>query len=338
MTSELVRRVGIRITIIASALAARVDAQRAEVISPANAKGIVVLCARFSNSEELHSFGLEISLDGQTFADAQVGALRGLRLAGTMVDGSNVGSETVLMVPVVGRFGLGAEGFLFPDEGTYFLRWDIAFKAREVAGLKLAQSVQVDPASKADLDLLAQIGDRRWQSRLLGFEPPEAASKDLLALGVIAALLEYPEHSTGGWGTGDGKLQWGSPLMEVARQFAESSYAPYLAFYAAGVYLEHLAQTPEAKRRLPATKDHDLYHKADEALLFTVERADPFLKPRALCSLAYLRRCGGSWDEAEKYLARAEEQGGGQSNVLRVVHEMRRDILRLKAHAQGDQP
>ena len=341
MSRNSVRRMGIRAGIIAVVLPGIAEPQRAEVVSAATAKGIVVLRASFASRGELHSFALEISLDGQTFVDAEVGALRGLRLSDRMVKGAaNGAQETVLMVPVVGRLGLGAEKFLFPEPGAYKLRWDIAFRDGEVGDLKINQSLYVKPATKPDLEFIARIGDRRFWKEVLGVDPPEGGTTELLALGVIAAALQYAEDDPGEEGSLRGELKWADAWFALAQELPDSSYAPYAGYAGGRIYRGHLGRDLDLAREqiTPRAREHTMYRKAEKALTFAVEHGDAFLRPRALCSLAYLRVCSASWDEAEKYLAQAEEGAGGQGNVLRVINEMRRDVGRLKERSAGHQP
>lgn len=339
MSSRARRRIAIWTSIVAGAASGIADAQRAVVTSPANAKGIVVLRADFPSRGALHSFGLEISLDGHTFVNAAVGPTRGLRLSGEMVEGASdrVG-KTVLAVPVVGRFGATPRGFLFPEPGIYQLRWDIAFRDGEVGTLKIDQTVRVTPPTNPDLEFVARIGHKRFWKEVLALDPPEGSAADLLALGLIGEFLEHAEDDPGEDGSVSGKLEWADPLMDLAKELADSSYAPYGAFYAARLYLQNLIRIPELGNITPLAQKHELYSKANDALLFTLERADSFLKPRTLCTLAYLRLCAASWDDADRFLTEAEECADGQANVLPMIQDIRNDLVRLRERDDPPQP
>jgi len=331
MISKRIYRMTMCTAILSAGTGGSARGQRTEVVSEAHAKGIVVLRASFPTRGELHSFAVEMSLDGESFADARVGPLRGLRLADEMVRGAgDSGAETTLVVPVVGRFDFTPQGFLFSGAGVYELRWDIAFYDREVGDLKIEQTVHVRPPREADLDFIASAGDRHFLKEVFGVEPPEGGTTDLLALAFIGELVRHAVDDPGEEGHVPVKLESAAPLMLVANEHSDSSYAPYTAYYAARIYLQELIRLPGLGNLTPAAADHELYRKADEALRFTVERADPFLKPRALCTLAYLRMCAASWHEAESYLARAEESAGGQGNVLACTKKLRGDLVRIR--------
>lgn len=312
-------------------------AQEAEVVSEAHAKGIVVLRASFLGRGELHSFGLEISRDGETFVNAKAGPTRGLRFSDRMVLGSHGTDQTVLVIPIVGRFGLGSEQFLFDEPGTYELRWDITFKDRDVGDLKIEQTVEVGAPTEADLQFLARAGDRDFHAEIFGVDPPERGTRDLLALGIVSLLLQHAQDDPGEEGSVKGELAWADAMMGLARELPESSYAPYAAFFAGRIYFGHLGKALGPRQITPNAKTNEFYRKADEALRFVVKRGDPFIKPRALCSLAFLRVCVGSWVESERFLTEAEKSAGGQGVVDRVVNKMRYDIRRLKDELVGQE-
>lgn len=314
-----------------------VDAQETRVVSEAHAKGIVVLRASFPSRGELHSFGLEISLDGKTFVNAKAGPTRGLRFSYRMVLGSHTTDQTVLVVPIVGRFGFTPEGFLFEREGIYHLRWDIAFTDRDVGDLRIEQTVVVGAPTEADLQFLARAGDRGFQAEVLGLDPPERGTTDLLALGLISGVLEYAQDDPGEEGRFRGELSWADAMMDLAREFPESSYAPYATFFAGRVYHGHLGKAVEPEIITPDAKKHPFYKKSDEALRFAVDHGDAFLKPRALCSLAFLRACATLWDDAENLLTQSLRTARGQRVIGRVVGKLRRDIPRLKERMQEQQ-
>lgn len=305
-------------------------AQETDLVSEAHAKGIVVLRASFPSRGEVRSFGLEISQDGETFVNAKAGPTRGLRFSHRMVLGSHNTDQTVLVVTIVGRFDFTPEGFLFEREGIYDLRWDIAFKDRDGGVLKIEQTVEVGAPTEADLQFLTRAGDRDFLADVLGVNPPEGGTTDLLALGLIAELLELAQDDPGEEGSLQGKLSWADAMINLAREFPESSYAPYAAFFAGRIYHGHLAKELSPQQITPAAKEQNFYKKSDAALRFAVDHGDPFLKPRALCSLAYLRACATLWDDAETLLAQSVEAAHGQGVVERTAGKMRHDIRQLR--------
>lgn len=314
--------------LVHSAVPAR--GQETDLVSEAHAKGIVVLRASFPSRGELHSYGLEISMDGETFVDANVGPTRGLRFGYKMVRGSHETDPTILIVPVIGRFNFTPQGFLFGTSGTYHLRWNISFKDRDFDGLKIEQTVDVEPATEADLDLLGRMGDRRFLADVLGLNPAQGATPDLLALGLIAELLEHAQDDPGEEGRVEGQPEWADPFMSLAKEYSESSYAPYLAYYAARLYLKDLGRITGSADISPELKKQPLYRKAIEALQFSIVHGDPFLAPRALCSLAFANVLVASWMDAGELLSQAKQRAAGQGAVLSFVEDMQGDLARAK--------
>jgi len=302
-------------------------AEEAGADAPSHAKGIVVLTTNFQSRGEVHSFGLKISREGKEFVDAMAGPTRGMRFSDALVRGGHEGENTVLVVPVVGSFDLAPRGFLFENPGTYHLQWDIAFKDNKVARLEIEQAVQVGPALPADLEFLRRVDAPSFMARAFGAEPSGQPPADLLrALVVIAELLERAEsHPIEGVQCDPG-LPCADELLKLAVELPESSYAPYAAYYAGGMYRAWLERTPESRQVSPALKNHALYQKADEALRFSADHGDPFLKPRALCALAYLRGCSAAWDEADEFLTQATRASSDQGTVHAAVAKLRRDF------------
>jgi len=328
MVSQSKRGIIVRAMLLVAASTTVVQGQRAEVVSEGNAKGIVILAASFPSRGDLHSFGLEVSLDGETFVNAKAGPLRGLRFTGEMIKGAHKTDETILMVPVVARFGLGAEGFLFGKRGTYRLRWDITFRDRTVGDLKIEQTVDVAGPTTADLGFLARIGERHYLTDVLGLNVPEGGDADLLALGMIAELLVHAQDDPGEEAHLEAKPGWADSFVNLAREYSESSYAAYASYFAARIYLQELVSIRALSNITPEARKHPLYAKTEDVLRFTLDHADPFLKPRVLCTLAYLREFAGSWGEAERFLAQAEECLPRQSVITNKVREIHDDIER----------
>ncbi len=203
--------------------------------------------------------------------------------------------------------------------------------------MKIEQTVVVGDPTEVDLKFLARAGDRAFQAKIFGVEPPERGTTNLLALGMIAALLEFAQDDPGEEGHFKGELTWADAMMDLAREFPKSSYAPYAAFFAGRVYHGHLGKAIDPEIITPDEKKHPFYKKSDEALRFAVDHGDAFLEPRALCSLAFLRACATLWDDAENLLTQSLRTARGQGVIGRVVGKLRRDIPRVKEHMQKQQ-
>ncbi len=306
------------------------QAQVVDIVGEAHAKGIVVLRTSFPVRGELHSFGLDIRLDDGSYAPAQTNPLRGHRFSKHMVRGAENTGEVVLLVPVVGRFDLAPFGFLFEEQNTYELRWDIRFKAPGAAPLKIDQTVTVGPSSNADLEFLRRIGDRGFQTKFLGRAPPEQASSELLALGLIGELLLGAQGAPVSDDAARGTLSQGSMLADLAKEIPESSFAPYAAFYAGRIFHGHLREARQLESPSPEAQRHSLYRRSEQALRLAVANGDAFLKPRALCSLAVLHVRAASWTDAEDLLAEALRGAPGQGVIETAVSAMRIDLSRLR--------
>ena len=302
------------------------SAQEARVSLPACAKGIVVVEARFPDQGPLHSFALEIRAGDKGFVGAGAGPLRGTRFVGSLAGSLHEGDTMVAMVPVVARFVPGAEGFLFNEPGTYMLRWDIAFENQGAEPLRIEQAIDVGEPRTEDLQLLAQIGDVDFVADVFGMRFPDHTPTELVQLGVVAQVLEQAQSDPleeGPWGLSTVSAD---ALWRLAEAIPDSSYAAYLAYYAAGVYAAHLSQTPEGRDVSPAAKNHTLYRKADKVFEFVIAHGDCFIKPRALCARAYLRTCAADWDGADRLLRQAVEGADGQGPVRDIVSRMRRQL------------
>ncbi len=310
------------------------SAQQASACASVRAKGVVVCEAQFPTCGEVEWFDFEISTDGEVFKDADPNPSRGMPFGEHLVWNSAEAPNTVLIVPVVGKFGMGSERFLFETPGTYYLRWRVSFVDRQRPALRIDQTLEVGPPFAADLEFLKRIGQRDSVAALFGREPPEKATEELLSVVVAGMLLKRAESDPVDDPDACQEVTRADLLMDVARQLAESSYAPYAAYYAGAIYRQALEGTPQARAISYTTRNHELYGKADEALRFAVQSGDLFLKPRALCALAYLRVCTGAWDEADGLLKQAEEVGAGQGPVQGTAAEVRRQLLQARQEVE----
>ena len=71
--------------------------------------------------------------------------------------------------------------------------------------------------------------------------------------------------------------------------------------------------------------------KADEALALTANRADLYLKPRAIYMQAALVGMRGEWDEMERLLDKASATAPGAGTVQNLVDKARRGLARARA-------
>ena len=332
-----------------------------------HAKGIAVLSLSFASRGEVSGVSLFVSRDGQTYQDSQAGLLRGSPLFTSTADD---GRTTSVLVSLVGRFPYGTYSFLFAEPGTYYLRWGVGFEDNPDAGLKIHQTIEVEPARRCDLDFLARISDARFLRDLLGkdlFEksPAEfrgwvqsASGADYRSLIVIAELLQATRADNALEAARprkdiDDAVTWANALLPLAQQLPESSYAPYAAYYAGCCYSaasltqatdairerrsrgEVFDELQEGKDRADFIKHSEVSAKAFEAFAMAARRADAYLKPRVLYQHGYLRLFAFEFDEAERLLSEAAQAAPGEGAVQGWIDEARAGIEVVKARA-GD--
>ncbi len=124
---------------------------------------------------------------------------------------------------------------------------------------------------------------------------------------------------------------WPDTLLGLAQEFPESSYAPYAAYYAACGYLSCVAQTSKrqhGKMIASVAEESPYYAKAKTALNLCVERADVYLKPRALYMKAFIPLCAARWEQVELALNEAEEQASGEQTIREWVTQLRASAIR----------
>ena len=78
----------------------------------------------------------------------------------------------------------------------------------------------------------------------------------------------------------------------------------------------------------PDARQNPYYEKAEAALSFCVERADVYLKPRALYMKAFLPLCAAQWGQVELTLKEAKEQAPGEETIREWVTQLRASAIR----------
>jgi hypothetical protein len=142
-------------------------------------------------------------------------------------------------------------------------------------------------------------------------------------------------------------LAWADALWPLAKDFAESSYAPYVAYYAGCCYssgaVGKVVETIRSNRTPGKPKDRlqevelgavllkkdDNFGKAFEALSFAIERADVYLKPRALQQKAALQFASGAFKDAEELLVEIERIAPSDALVKFEVEKTRAAIAEV---------
>ena len=270
-----------------------------------------------------------------------------------------------LLVPAfAGPTDYGEIGFAFSRPGTYEVRWQFGSTGVSPVDFAIEQTVEVGVATRADLQFIERLSEPDLLRQLFGEEffarqtdtvreqmlSPSGA--DCRALKVIAQLLkatraDEPGDVVGPRRSMENALKWADSLIGLATEFPESSYAPYAAYYAGCCYLAALTEAMEDMTKERGIKDHSMnqedlqrvtafgkrspyYQKAEQALSLAAERCDPYLRPRVHYFQAFLRLCGGGFEEAGELLDRAVEAGGKRGTIQKVVDTLRRDLVQAK--------
>lgn len=311
-----------------------------------HAKGFNVVHLTFSTHGEVSSVGVSFSQDGETFGSTNAGLPR----PGGLFKSIAVGSETTdVLLCAVGQFRIGS--FVFDVPGTYYFRWVINFENKDIPSVKIDQTIEVEPATPADLDFIAGFGDPSLIRAMFGddfFERQTGnaiehyADAEKRALKVIGRLLtatraknlssaiDRAESTEEQRARADG-------LFELVQHFPDSSYAPYAAHYASLCYsacfAANLAETLRAlpdDQRLPIivskSRINPDYAKAFDAMKFAAERGDAYLKPRAVYQQAGLRMLSGNLDEVDLLLSQADVLAPGDGTLRKLTDEFRERV------------
>jgi len=315
------------------------------------AKAANVISLQLQTRREISDFGLKISLDGETYHNCSVGLPRAWQLFYLI---SQTTRDVTITVPVVGGFSGGVEEFLFIEPGEYWFRWRVKYE-NGVEPTVVEQKVVVSESSDADLAFIKRLADPRvcrlvygpdWFDRHTATQAEHYADPEPRAVKVIGRLLyatrdKTPAGAMGTAGPQGDMVDLGHALLEIAKEIPESSYAPYAAYYAGCCFAstsmyavdeQGQKEASEGRFKDETARRRRLYalHKADplsakgkEAFLFAAERADAYLKARALYQSARLTLSRGELEEADRLLSRAEVEAPGSGTVGDLIHKLR---------------
>jgi len=319
-----------------------------------HAKGANVIELSFANQGEIEYAGAAISRDGVEFHPIE-------GVVASMWSGPS-DCEAVIVLIECPR--MGTCNFVFDSPGTYYLKSGLKFRNEHKPSVVFDRAVTVLPTTHADQGFLDELSDPDLLRHLFGedfFEretdagrerilSPEAA--DFRALTIIRELLEATREKVtweifAGPKWPEERIRfWGDSLSELAKEFPDSSYAPYAAYYAGCCYSamgynrmvkairanrvpgKHKDLVADAKLcRDLAKKDADCAY-ATEMFAFAAERADAYLRPRALYQQASLRVPYGDFDGVDRFLDQAMEAAPGKGTIETMVTKFRADIAK----------
>jgi len=312
-----------------------------------------------ANGEKLSDFELQVTFDGGTFHPLGAGHPRADDLFRSI---QYLDNHIRIMVVLIGNLQY-SNGIFFPERaGEYLFRWKVVLDEENAGPQWIESRIIFAPTDHADLAFLQRIADSRTtkllfgedffgrqgqatRERLLGPKGP-----DIRALMPIFELLEATRAREPGDVVRPRKsiengLRWADSLFELAREFPDSSYAPYAAYYAGCCYLTAVEAAikkvqmetgngqgdggmtgSDWQALLAVGRANPNYAKADEAMKFAVEKADIYLKPRALYMSAFVRGCTNNWEETERVLDDAIEAAPGDSLIEEMVEKLRRQL------------
>ena len=270
------------------------------------------------------------------------------------------------MVPAVAGFAVGDPQFFIQEAGTYWVKWGANSKTEGgTRELEVRQAIHAQQPSQSDLALLERISDPALLRHLFGEDvfdrQPDAIRERMLsaegadrrALKVIGQLLlatrgDAPDKAVRKRKGKESLQTWADVMWKLAQDYPESSYAPYAAYYAGCCYyalgVNRAIQAVRAKRvpgnridkiaefeqRASLIKNDGDCAKARAALTFAADHADDYLRPRAICMQASLRKWVGAFDEAEALLDKAAPLGGEGGTIHDLVEKMRKGLARVK--------
>ena len=325
--------------------AATVEAQTITVLTEPRALSIVVL--RIEVNELSDDRAVYLELKGSSDADyrelylfsTEYSEIEGRRFS------DSVNGKRQLIVPVflehVKTWEHGKH--IFEQAGLYSLR----LKAYDLGDLGSppmehilfeSQVVFTEP-SIADLKY-CEIAMQDNFGPILGFDRDRteviAANREtLIGLGVAHQVL----HSTRRKGDPThGRSEWADPLYDLAFAVPDSSYAPYVAYYAACSYMWQKKAVFVRRTygyELPDKRisDLDYYKKARRALEFTAERGDPYIKPFAMCFLAAMKAWAADLTGAHDLIQRVKKEPNTPKQIAELVEQFERYAEKLRSRS-----
>jgi len=309
---------------------------RAQVIELLNEAQVrtPVLC-EITSSVPMTVVALKTSRDGVTYDDTQ---MRFPRYSGKR-----------LVVPIVGRFAMGNEAFLFREPGRYFLEWTLRLEEPEpgsTSNISVRQTVDVSPTSPATTAFLEKISELEFLHRLFQrdlFEGVPSSARELLtgpagfdirALVVIKELIQ-PLHGVepleGRFESDAILLRWADSMLALAKEFPESVYADFAAFSAGGGYVTYLCEARECREMSPEElQKHPLRTKAGESLDLIGVRAGSYLSDSGMCQRARMSIRLSLLDEANELLDSAQRRLPSEVGAENSIENLRGQIRALE--------
>jgi len=326
------------------------------------AKSIASLHRTFSGITKVAHLGLGVTDDPEKLGDPMAQIIHTQNAYFAVSSDSN---ESVISALAIARSEYGKVGWLFWEPGEHYLRWGLSSGSGEPYHLKTVERVIVLPPSQPDLTFLSRVSAPVLLRRLFGRDNSEYRAEERLAwvlspentderaLIVIAELLQATQQREPGFAvrrreTEEEMRIWGEQMLELAKELPESSYAPYAAYYAGCCYMGASANRRKeatlAEMREVEDKSLDnvraasaralvrLAHtdedvgRALEAFELATERADDYLKPKALYQVGACRTIKGDFGGAGKAADLADAAFDGEGEIKAWTQGLRKQI------------
>jgi|GEM_PF-1828042 len=314
-------------------------------------KGANVISLQVQTHHQISDFDLQVSFDGETYYACSVGLPRAWQLFFSI---AQTARAATISVPVVAGFSSGVEEFALNEPGRHWFRWTVRYKDGAEPSV-IDQEVEVLESSEADLAFIERLADPQFCRLMLGekwydqfidpkrdyYSEPERRAVKVIGRLLYATRDKLAEGAMGTAGPQGDMEASGHALLELAKEFPDSSYAPYAAYYAgccltttSKMSVREQAQkevsegrnedvTERRRRKYAWLKDDPSSAKGKEAFLFAAERGDAYLMPRALYQAARHCKYRGELEETDALLTRAEVAVPGSGTVADWVKESR---------------
>lgn len=247
---------------------------------------------------------------------------------------------TMLVVPVflTGAKLIESSRHPFNLPGQYELRLTTSKAGGAVAtaneAVLYSGTITLAEPLNADLQYFAQVQQRGIRSLLSLDDYSDALERDPKLLG-LALAAEIAHSVRRGGDPTHGKSEWADPLYDLAFAVPDSSYAPYVAYYAAcsymwqrkGVFVKTTYGFDLPDRRFA---DLEYYKKAQNALELAVNRGDPYIKPFAVCFLGGLKTWAGDFSGARTLIQSVEDEAQESPHVADLVGQVKRLVEKLE--------
>lgn len=326
--------------------AASVNAQTITLLTEPDALSIVVL--RIEVTDLSDDRGVYLDLKSSNDADyheiylfsSDYSEVSGKRFSDP-VDG-----KRVLIVPV---FVSGVKTWehgkhIFDSSGVYWLRlrsyqYDTP-RGPAKERILFERRVEFGEPNEANLDYFAAARQENvWSTFGIAREYAEGLTSingNILGLIVASTCVQSTLRKVDPRSGNAEFAQWADTMYDLAFAVSDSSYAPYIAYFAAHCLLEPRNDSSLEETYGFALPDKrivevDFFKRASKALAFTVERGDPYIKPFAMCHLAFMKARAADFAGAHELIQRVKKESNTSRKIAELADQVERYTAKLRA-------